>query len=142
MIEEDIKKDMTKAADAEAKALKMYNQMTGIMGQEKQDHQDLDVKLTGTQGEKTTKLEETKGARRLKKGELDIVLKKIEGAEAGCTYFTVNFPARTKNRQIEVDGLLKAKAILEKAKFATPKDETREMKPGDALLQRARRHAQ
>jgi hypothetical protein len=35
----------------------------------------------------------------------------------GCDFFMVNFEQRKSNRQIEVDGLKKAKAILEGAKF-------------------------
>ena len=35
----------------------------------------------------------------------------------GCDFIAMNFKMRLTNRQIEKDGLLKAKAILEGAKF-------------------------
>mmetsp|Transcript_124141 Transcript_124141/g.276987 ORF Transcript_124141/g.276987 Transcript_124141/m.276987 type:complete len:732 (+) Transcript_124141:74-2269(+) len=142
MIQEDIAKDMKKAADAEAKALFLYETTKKLLEGERIKLNDEIVALDGTKGKKITKRSDTKGERRLKKGDLDVVLKKIKDAEAGCDFFTINFPARTSNRQIEVDGLLKAKAILSKAVFAPPEDESREIKPGDALLQRARRHIQ
>mmetsp|Transcript_71758 Transcript_71758/g.153383 ORF Transcript_71758/g.153383 Transcript_71758/m.153383 type:complete len:733 (-) Transcript_71758:88-2286(-) len=142
MIQEDVMKDMTKASDEEAKSLKLYTSAKKLLESEKTSLNDQIVKLNGIKGEKTGTLEDTKGERRLKKGDLEIVMKKIADAEPGCDFFTINFPTRTGNRQIEVDGLLKAKAILKDAVFATPKDETRAIKPGDALLQRARRHVQ
>jgi hypothetical protein len=43
-----------------------------------------------------------------------------------------------KNRQIEIDGLDKAKAILTGASFNAGPDPNREIKPGDAFL--VRRH--
>merc|ERR1740138_844003 len=142
MIQEDITKDMTKAQTAEDEAAKLYETTKTLLEQEKADLQAKIVALEGTKGEKTEQREDTKGERRLKKGDLDVVIKKIKDAEPGCEFFTINFLSRTKNRQVEVDGLLKAKAILQKAVFATPEDEGREIKPGDALLQRARRHIQ
>ena len=44
---------------------------------------------------------------------LDNLLEKIEKINPNCEYYEVNYPMRTKNRQIEIDGLNKAKAILQ-----------------------------
>jgi len=43
---------------------------------------------------------------------------------------------RTSNRQIEVDGLNKAMAILQGGTFDAAPDPNREIKPGDAFLQK------
>merc|ERR1719174_3227484 len=71
-----------------------------------------------------------------KKGELDGVLKKIKDINPNCEYYEVNYPLRVKNRQIEIDGLNKAKAILKGGKFDAGPDPNREIKPGDAFLQK------
>lgn len=42
---------------------------------------------------------------------------RIEDAQPGCDFVTVNFETRLKARQVEKDGLVEAKAILSGAKF-------------------------
>jgi len=37
--------------------------------------------------------------------------------EKGCNYFTVNFDLRVKNRAVELDGLIQARAALTGSKF-------------------------
>merc|ERR1719305_1947786 len=70
------------------------------------------------------------------KGELDAVMKKMADISPNCEYFAVNYKLRFANRNVEIDGLNKAKTILEGGTFAKPVDPNREMKPGDAFLQR------
>merc|ERR1712216_569350 len=94
----------------------------------------LEGKVTGKEGEVTT----AKTQRGIKKGELDTTMNKIEGAESACDYFTINYMVRARDRQVEIDGLLKAKAILQGGKFDAP-DPNREIKPGDALLQKRKK---
>jgi hypothetical protein len=72
----------------------------------------------------------------MKKEEIKALLESMADAAKGCDYFLVNYEVRRKNRQIELDGLNNAKAILQGAVFGTPADESRELKPGDALLQK------
>merc|ERR1719350_2150791 len=95
--------------------------------------------LSETKADAEQDVEDNKGERSTKKGELEVVMKKIKDAEPGCAYFQINYPLRVSNRQTEVDGLHKAKAILSGGEFAAPEDPNRELKPGDALLiQRSR----
>jgi hypothetical protein len=63
---------------------------------------------------------------------LNEVLSTIEGIDPNCEYYEVNYSMRMKNRQIEIDGLNKAKAILLGGVFTEGPDPDREMKPGDA----------
>merc|ERR1719252_405437 len=91
-------------------------------------------------GDAETKKTDTQKERSTSKGKLNAILDKIKSINPNCEYFEVNYSLRRKNRQIEIDGLLKAKAILSGAEFTKPADENREIKPGDALLQRLRRH--
>jgi len=57
------------------------------------------------------------GERSTKKDELESQMKVYTAAKPGCDFLLVNFETRTKARQTEVDGLKKAKAILNGGKF-------------------------
>merc|ERR1719454_470439 len=89
-------------------------------------------------GKAETDKSNTEKERGTAKGKLDTVLDKIESINPNCEYFEVNYPMRTTNRQLEVDGLNKAKAILQGGVFTEGPDPSREIKPGDAaaFLQR------
>jgi chromosome segregation ATPase len=134
MIKEDIERDMAKCDAEEKEAVATYDSLMTKLNKEKGEREQ---DITDMEGEKAGKLGEKNQAeldRKTKKGGLDTVLALIADLEPGCNYYTVLFNVRVKNRQIEVDGLLKAKAILQGAKFDAP-DPDRELKVGDALLQ-------
>merc|ERR1719345_178935 len=98
----------------------------------KKEEQATDKRMGKAETDKTN----TEKSRATKKGELNAVLQKIEDINPNCEYFTVNYPMRLSNRRIEIDGLNKAKAILEGGVFDAPADPNREMKVGDAFLQK------
>jgi len=139
MVHEDIVKDRADAkadedsAQAEYDAFKKDSdqKMSDLMA----DKLDTETKMGAAEEQKTDVIK----LRLTKKGELDIVLEKIDDANPNCDYFEVNYPMRTKNRQIEIDGLQKARAILEGGVFDEAPDPNREIKPGDAFLQARRR---
>uniref|UniRef100_A0A7S0FJK2 Uncharacterized protein n=1 Tax=Pyrodinium bahamense TaxID=73915 RepID=A0A7S0FJK2_9DINO len=135
MIKEDIEKDIATADTAENKSRQLYETTKAALDGEKEELVGLISKQTNAKGNKEQTVATTKSDRQLQAGSLGAVMMKIENAEPGCDFFTVNFPLRSKNRQIEIDGLEKAKAILSGAQFATPADPLRELKPGDAFVQ-------
>jgi hypothetical protein len=51
------------------------------------------------------------------KGEWDEVMKTMKDISPNCEYYAVNYKMRVSNRQIELDGLEKAKAILSGGSF-------------------------
>eukprot|EP00928_Gymnodinium_smaydae_P008872 TRINITY_DN13266_c0_g1_i3.p1 TRINITY_DN13266_c0_g1~~TRINITY_DN13266_c0_g1_i3.p1 ORF type:complete len:724 (-),score=213.24 TRINITY_DN13266_c0_g1_i3:65-2236(-) len=132
MIKDDINKDIQKADDAETAAIGAYGELKSDLQNEMSDLGSAITTLQGTKSDKEGSIETTNGDRRAKSTFLGGVMQKIAGAQPGCDYFTINYPVRTKNRQIEVDGLEKAKTILQGGAFAKPADEGRELKPGDA----------
>eukprot|EP00929_Paragymnodinium_shiwhaense_P055369 TRINITY_DN2773_c0_g1_i1.p1 TRINITY_DN2773_c0_g1~~TRINITY_DN2773_c0_g1_i1.p1 ORF type:complete len:742 (+),score=325.88 TRINITY_DN2773_c0_g1_i1:126-2351(+) len=145
MIQEDIQKDISKATEAEMTAEDEYLEVQTKLEKAIEDGNTLISELEGTKSTKEEEVVTTEGDRTTKNGELASVMDKIKDAEPGCDFFMVNYPVRTQNRQIELDGLDKAKAILSGASFTPPEDTSREMKPGDAFLQpragkRASRH--
>mmetsp|Transcript_136133 Transcript_136133/g.236607 ORF Transcript_136133/g.236607 Transcript_136133/m.236607 type:complete len:751 (+) Transcript_136133:69-2321(+) len=143
IIHADILKDVAKAEDEEEKSLEEYNAFKTDSEKQMGDLTKEMTSLEGVKSEKATEKTDTTTQRTTKKGELNSVIDKIkETAAAGCDYFAVNYALRVKNRQIELDSLTKAKAILLGGEF-TAKDPKREMAPGDAaaaFLQHAGRH--
>jgi hypothetical protein len=136
MVHEDILKDRADAKADEDKSQKEYDafkedseeHMESLMDEKEATEKDL--------GNAETKKSETEKERDTKKGDLDAVLEKIASINPNCEYFEVNYPMRRTNRQIEIDGMAKAKAILQGGVFDEAPDPNREIKPGDAFLQR------
>jgi len=117
LIKDDIKDDRAKAKTAEDNAAQAYTKLeTDSNTQIGTLTADIST-LEGTKSGKETDKGNTETERLTKKGELEAVLKKLQAAAPGCDFFTVNFATRSKNRQIEMDGLEKAKAILSGASF-------------------------
>lgn len=135
MIREDIEKDLTKAKADEVADEAAFNKFKATTIAQRDAlanvNKDLNTELASKlvdRGDATTE-------RGTAGGKLDVSLKNIAAANPSCDYFTINYETRLKNRQIEIDGLLEAKTILNGGKFNRV-DKDREIKPGDAFLQR------
>merc|ERR1719215_1886112 len=136
MVHEDIVKDRADAkADEDASQQEFDDYKKDSEARTKELNADKKAQEKDM-GDAETKKTETEKQRRTKKGELNAVLKKIKDIDPNCEYYEVNYPIRRKNRQIEIDGLEKAKAILKGGKFDAGPDPNREIKPGDAFLQK------
>jgi exonuclease VII small subunit len=136
MVHEDIKKDR---ADAKADEDASENEYQDFKKDSEDKMKSLKEQKESTEkakGKAETDKTNTEKERATKKGELDSLLDKIKDINPNCEYFEVNYPMRTKNRQIEIDGLNKAKAILQGGVFDEGPDPNREIKPGDAFLQK------
>merc|ERR1719491_1609920 len=136
MVHEDITKDRSKAKADEDDAQGSFDKFKADSEKEIKELGKQIDSLKGLQGKKETDHGNTKDERRTKKGELNAVLTKMADIAPNCEYFAVNYKLRASNRAIELDGLIKAKAILQGGTFATGPDPDREMQPGDAFLQR------
>jgi len=132
MIHEDVLKDISNADAQESAAVTLYGETTNALNAEKgaleADILALDGQISTREGD----VVDDTNSRTTKKGELETVMARIRALAPGCDYFAINYDVRRKNRQIEVDGLLKAKAILSGGTFDAP-DPNRELKPGDAV---------
>merc|ERR1719346_702512 len=135
MIKEDIDKDVEKATTAEKEAQDLFDETKKEMEGQMEKLDKLINELTLTISKKEGEVTDNKEDRMKEKEKLVAVMKTIKDAEPGCDYFTINFPLRSKDRSIEIDGLIKAKAILQGAKFDKGPDPSRELKPGDAFVQ-------
>eukprot|EP00747_Dinoflagellata_sp_TGD_P131458 gnl/TRDRNA2_/TRDRNA2_174964_c5_seq8.p1 gnl/TRDRNA2_/TRDRNA2_174964_c5~~gnl/TRDRNA2_/TRDRNA2_174964_c5_seq8.p1 ORF type:complete len:703 (+),score=285.87 gnl/TRDRNA2_/TRDRNA2_174964_c5_seq8:45-2153(+) len=117
MIKEDIEKDREKAKEEEDLAQKEFEKFETESETQVKDLNEEIGTLEGTQGDKEEEIKDNKEERKTGKEELDSVMQKMEDAEPGCDFMTINYPMRMENRQTEIDGLDKAKGILKGAKF-------------------------
>merc|ERR1719265_446013 len=117
MISEDLLKDKAKAKSEEDKAQSNFDAFKENSEKQISTLEDANAELTDTKGQKEDDIAEAKEQRLAKKDELETVVAKINDATPSCVYNTINYPVRLKNRQIEIDGLEKAKAILEGGEF-------------------------
>lgn len=132
-IEEDIRKDAQKAKAEEDEAQLNFKE---FMGESMKQVFQLKRANNGMQesvADKTDDVQTLRQEQGTTKDSLDAVLKKMSDAKPGCDFVTLNYEMRLKNRHVERDGLMKAKAILNGAVFDAP-DKNREIKPGDAFL--------
>jgi chromosome segregation ATPase len=132
MVYKDIVKDQTTAKAEEDEAQNKYDAFKKESEDQMKDLMDEKNDRSRVMGKKETRLEQTKKSRGTKKDDLDALLEKMEKINPNCEYFMVNYPLRLKNRQLELDGLEKAKAILQGGVFSKGPDPNREIKPGDA----------
>jgi len=117
MVHEDILKDATTAKAEEAQAQKEFNTFKSTTeGQMKELQSQID-KQTGTMGEKDLSKTSTAKQRATEHGEWNAIMKTMKDIAPNCEYFTVNYKLRVSNRQIELDGLTNAKAILNGGSF-------------------------
>jgi len=136
MISEDITQDLTDAKAAEDKSQAEYETFKAE-SEELIESLNADIStLNGVKADKEQEISEKTEERNGLSDELDAVMKKIADAKPGCDFIAINFGLRLQNRQVEIDGLEQAKAILLGAMFPTTPDPSREIKPGDALIQR------
>jgi len=140
MITEDISKDIADAKASEDKAQAEYDSFKSESEAQIASLNEAITELTATQGEKEGEVTQKTEERTTNGEELDAVMKTMADAKPGCDFFAINYPVRLQNRQIELDGLDKAKAILTGASFNEAPDPNREIKPGDAFLVRRHKH--
>jgi hypothetical protein len=118
MIKEDIQKDIAKAEAEEAASQTAFEAFEA-------DTQASVEKLSGTKSdlESTIAADEEsitqeKTERGTNQDTLDSTLTFLKELAPGCDFIAVNFETRLKNRQIEMDGLNQAKAVLQGASFS------------------------
>merc|ERR1719472_738782 len=101
LIADDIKKDIAKAKGEEENSVKAYDALVA----------DVDASISSLESTKS----DVEGT--TNQEDLDSTLAFLKEIAPGCDFIAVNFNTRLKNRQAEVDGLNKAKAILQGASF-------------------------
>jgi hypothetical protein len=137
MVAEDIKKDSADAKSDEDSSQKEFDNFKKDSEKKMKELKAEEDAQSASKGKAMQSRTDTERQRRNNKKALDSTLETIKSIDPNCEYYMVNYPMRRDNRQIEIDGLNKAKAILKGGSFDEGPDPNREIKPGDAaFLQR------
>jgi len=136
MVHEDILKDKATAKSEEDQSQSEFDKFKAASEKQMRELNADKNARSKTKGSKETDRTSTEKARGIKKGELDSTMKLMKSINPNCEYYEVNYPLRRDNRQLELDGLEKATAILNGGTFDKGPDPNREVKPGDAFLQK------
>merc|ERR1719321_854378 len=117
MIKEDIEKDIEKAKKQEEEAQAAYDKLVAdieaSIAAKEQTKSDLEGEIASDSEARTQ--ENTTMADN--EGQLKAMMDYLKEIAPGCDFIAMNFNIRLTNRQMEVDGLKKAKAILQGAEY-------------------------
>jgi len=133
MVEADIKKDRADAKADEDAAQKEFDNFKKDSEKKIGELKAEEEATSKAKGKAQQEKSDTEKGRTSNKKALRSTLATIKSIDPNCEYYEVNYPMRRKNRQIEIDGLNKAMAILKGGAFDSGPDPNREIKPGDAL---------
>merc|ERR1719331_1191616 len=118
MIKEDIEKDIEKAKKQEKEAQEAFDKLKAdieaAIEAKKQTQSDLEGEIA-SDSEARTQENTTKADN---EAELKATMDYLKEIAPGCDFIAMNFNIRLTNRQMEVDGLKKAKSILQGAEFS------------------------
>jgi len=116
-VEEDIQHDIDKADAEEDSALTAYNKFKDDTETSIEDKEDLIGEIEGTIADKEGEIGDLETDVSDENDSLNGTLTQLKTIEPGCDFIAVNYETRTTRRNDEIDGLAKAKAILQGAKF-------------------------
>mmetsp|Transcript_62697 Transcript_62697/g.178021 ORF Transcript_62697/g.178021 Transcript_62697/m.178021 type:complete len:619 (-) Transcript_62697:6-1862(-) len=115
LIKEDIERDITLAQSNEAAAISAFNTQTSDIASAERAASDAAAQYLGVKGTAEQEAVDKHSERVTKKGELESSMLELTNLQPGCDYILVNIAQRTRKRQAEIDGLLRAKALLQGA---------------------------
>jgi len=117
MIMKDIDDDISKAKKEERAAVKENSDFVGVQSGLIRTLNTRISTAEGKLGEKQETRAEMEADRGMQLSMSNTATNIMNANEKGCNYFTVNFDLRVKNRAVELDGLIQARAALTGSKF-------------------------
>lgn len=117
MVLEDVQADIKKSKDEETSAITAHESQKKDLEDAVGAGTDAIDELVKQKAEAEEKKLDKEAEKKSGKAALEGVIAELKSIQPGCDYFTVNFLIRAKKRQIEIDGLNNAKAILNGANF-------------------------
>jgi len=118
LIKEDIEADIEKATTEEEAAVKAFEQMEKDIEASVKDEESAIADAKSVIADAESEVESQKALKKTKHESLTATIDEVQAAEPGCQFITINFKVRVANRQLEIDGLKKAKAILQGGEFS------------------------
>merc|ERR1719235_1182764 len=109
--------DIAEGKRDEEEAQKDYEEAMADAATKRTDDSKLIITKEGEKAEKTATLEETKEAKRTKKGELDVLEEKTDNLHKTCDFLIEHYAKMKEERKKEEEGLKTAKSVLAGAKL-------------------------
>jgi chromosome segregation ATPase len=117
IIADDIQKDIDAAVQAEKDAEDSFEKIKTDLEDTIKDGEDAIDAYEKEKADREDEAVEAGKERATEKEGLDSIMDEIKSLKPGCNYILLNVEVRTKKRQVEIDGLKKAKAILQGADY-------------------------
>lgn len=117
LIKQDIQKDINLAKQGEEDAVTSYEKIKADLEATIEDGEKAVETYKKEKADEEETMNDSIKARAEEKKGLDSTMNEIKSLKPGCNFILVNFEVRTKKRQVEIDGLKKAKAILQGADY-------------------------
>jgi hypothetical protein len=117
LIKEDIEADIEKNTKAEEESQAAFDTFKTDTETALKDEEKTIADAEGVIADAESEMENQRAIKKEKHESLKATLEQVKAAEPGCTFISVNFEIRTTNRHLEIDGLKKAKAILQGGDF-------------------------
>lgn len=117
LIKEDVEKDIRTADKAESDSLDEHNK---FISESEANVSNLEDEISNFEGSKANAMEAESTAQSEKKAAQTLLAAEVseyKAKEPDCTFIAVNFKLRQTNRHKEIDGLKKAKTILQGGDF-------------------------
>lgn len=115
-IKKDVEDDIKDSEKAEEEAVKAFEKLEEDTNKAIEDEEGTISDAEGIISESKDEVSNQEGIKKEKTELLEAVVKELKDAKEGCDFICVNFKMRKENRELEIEGLKKAKEILEKAK--------------------------
>jgi len=116
MIKTDIEDDIKENEKTEEEAVKAFDELKKDTESAIEKEESSIADAEGIISEAETEVENQEGIKKDKSKLLEAVVEGLKDMKEGCDFICVNFEMRKENRELETEGLKKAKEILEKAK--------------------------
>merc|ERR1719197_1083995 len=117
MVRDDIIKDQKKAKDEEDEAIERHKTFISDCEASIKSMEETIATLEGEVAADESSRTDEETTKATNGEELNATLAFLKDIAPGCDFIAVNFETRLTNRQAEMDGLKKAKAILQGADF-------------------------
>jgi len=115
ILADDIQKDIDSAVKAEEEAEESFGKIKTDLEDTIKDGEDAIEAYEKEKADREDEAVEAAKERATEKEGLDATMTEIKSLKPGCNYILLNVEVRTKKRQVEIDGLKKAKSILQGA---------------------------
>jgi hypothetical protein len=115
MIQKDIEEDIEENTKMEKDAVKAFKELEKDTKKALKKEKSSIADAEGIIADSEQEISDQEGIKKDKSKLLEAVIDELKDMKDGCDFICVNFDTRKENRELEIEGLKKAKTILKKA---------------------------